>query len=168
MYDHYNVSLKWCHATRSLAFRFTCRHNPDGHSSLTHAQLNTSQGTSNLDHSRRKCMKDNTTTDDGPSNAPQLLSYSHLKHRALIAVCCVASRCPFNSVTDPYYIQEVEMLRPSSCSPVNVFLLVNKQQRNTNLSSWSSLLYLCPQVGLQALHPAHRLGFVATVSDPED
>lgn len=50
------------------------------------------------------------------TNKP-LLSYSHSGHRALIAARCASSRRPFNSVTDPYYIQEVEMLRPGTKLP---------------------------------------------------
>lgn len=123
VYDHYEVSLEWCHATCSLTFQFTCHHNPSRHPSLTCAWLDTSQGTSNLDHTRRKCMKVNTTAEDGPSDTCKLLLYSYLKHRALIATRCAASKRPFNSVTDPYYIQEVEMLRPGTKlpSPAMVF-----------------------------------------------
>jgi len=61
-------------------------------------------------------MRDNTTTEN-PPDTHQPLSYSHSKHRALIAARCAASKRPFNSVADPYYIQEVEMLRPGTKLP---------------------------------------------------
>src|SRR5262245_20565383 len=36
---------------------------------------------------------------------------------AIIAMCCAASKHPFQSVSDPYYIQEVEMLHPRTELP---------------------------------------------------
>lgn len=48
---------------------------------------------------------------------PQPPAYSRSKHRALIAARCASSKHPFNSVADPYYIQEVEMLCPGTKLP---------------------------------------------------
>ena len=62
-------------------------------------------------------MKDNMAVENGPSGTHQPLSYSYPKHRALIAARCAANKRPFNSVADPYYIQEVEMLRPGTKLP---------------------------------------------------
>ena len=62
-------------------------------------------------------MKDNGIAESGPSDTRQPLSYSYSNHRALIAARCAASKRPFNSVADPYYVQEVEMLRPGTKLP---------------------------------------------------
>jgi hypothetical protein len=32
-------------------------------------------------------------------------------------MCCAANRRPFNSVKDPFYLQEVELLRPGTAVP---------------------------------------------------
>lgn len=118
-YDHYNISLERCHDTRTLTFRFTCRFDPDGHPSSTRRRLDTSQGTSNLERSRKKCMQQRGSNDAPAPTTPQppLLTYSQSKHRALIAARCASSKRPFNSVADPYYTQEVEMLRPGTKLP---------------------------------------------------
>jgi len=119
VYSHYNVSLERCHETRTLTFRFTCRFDPVGHQSSTHGRLDTSQGTSNLDRSRKKCRQ-RCGVDDSPTpsnSQPVPPVYSRSKHRALIAARCASSKRPFNSVADPYYVQEVEMLRPGTKLP---------------------------------------------------
>lgn len=51
------------------------------------------------------------------SDTHQPLSYSHSNHRTLIVAYCAASKCLFNSVADPYYVQEVEMLCPGTRLP---------------------------------------------------
>ena len=40
--------------------------------------------------------------------------YSPAAHQALIALQCVVSKWPFNSVSDPFYAQEVQMLCPGT------------------------------------------------------
>jgi hypothetical protein len=123
MYNHYDISLERCHETHTLTFKFTCRYDPIGHPSLTRGRLDTSQGTSNLERSRKKCMQRRGVNENpGPGAAPQPppLTYSRSKHRALIAARCARSKWPFNSVTDPYYIEEVEMLCPGTKLPCPV------------------------------------------------
>ena len=119
VYDHYNVSLERSHETRTLTFRFTCRFDPIGHPSLIRGRLDTSQGTSNLERSRKKCIQRRGADENPTPGAPQPpgLMYSQPKHRALIAARCASSKRPFNSVADAYYIQEVEMLRPGTKLP---------------------------------------------------
>lgn len=84
---------------------------------MTRGRLETSQGTSNLERSRKKCMQRRGVDETHVADAQQLVTYSQPKHRALIAARCASSRRPFNSVADPYYIQEVEMLRPGTKLP---------------------------------------------------
>lgn len=120
VYSHYNVSLDRCDETRTLTFRFTYRVNPDGHPPLTRHRLDTSQGTSNLERARRKCNQDrgeDDHTSSGTPAAPPPPTYSVAKHCALIAAHCASSRRPFNSVSDPHYVQEVQMLCPEAKIP---------------------------------------------------
>lgn len=119
VYNHYDISLERCHITRTLTFWFTCRFDPIGHPPLTRSRLNTSQGTSNLDRSRKKCMQERGLNEDTTPVAPQpsTLTYSRSRHRALIAARCASSKRPFNSVADPHYIQEVQMLCPGAKLP---------------------------------------------------
>ncbi|KAF9792012.1 hypothetical protein BJ322DRAFT_980034, partial [Thelephora terrestris] len=81
--------------------------------------LSTSQGTSNLERSRRKCMQQRGANENPIPDVPQPppLTYSQPKHHALIAARCASSKRSFNSVADPYYIQEVEMLCPGTKIP---------------------------------------------------
>lgn len=117
VYAHYNVSLERCSETQMLTFRFTCRFDPINHPSLKRGRLDTSQGTSNLERSRKKCQQlcGKGASSDAPMLSPP--AYSRSKHRALIAARCASSKCPFNSVSDPYYVQEVQMLCPQASLP---------------------------------------------------
>ncbi|KAJ6624792.1 hypothetical protein B0H10DRAFT_1668944, partial [Mycena sp. CBHHK59/15] len=38
-------------------------------------------------------------------------------YRALVALRCASSHRPFNAVQDPYYLEEVELLRPGTKVP---------------------------------------------------
>jgi len=115
-YKHYSVSLERCHQTKTLTFRFTCQIDPIRHPSITRRRLNTSQGTSNLERSCKKCQELHGE-DASSSTPPPHPVYSRSKHCALIAARCASSRRPFNSVSDPYYIQEVRMLCPEATLP---------------------------------------------------
>ncbi|KAF9789383.1 hypothetical protein BJ322DRAFT_980892, partial [Thelephora terrestris] len=79
--------------------------------------LDTSQGTSNLERSRKKCQRLRGEDASSSAPAPPPPAYSRSKHHALIAARCASSRRPFNSVSDPYYIQEVQMLCPEANLP---------------------------------------------------
>jgi hypothetical protein len=61
-------------------------------------------------------------TEDSSKNAQQMLensisTYSPFHHRAIVAVCCAASHHLFNSLADPYYLKEVELLHPGTVIP---------------------------------------------------
>ncbi|EPQ54971.1 hypothetical protein GLOTRDRAFT_24990, partial [Gloeophyllum trabeum ATCC 11539] len=43
--------------------------------------------------------------------------YTPARHRALVALRCASSYRPFNSVHDPFYVAEVELLRPGTKPP---------------------------------------------------
>ncbi|KAG1863098.1 hypothetical protein F4604DRAFT_1587261, partial [Suillus subluteus] len=43
--------------------------------------------------------------------------YTPEANRALIVMHCAVNRCPFRSVADPLYIEEVELLRPEVIVP---------------------------------------------------
>lgn len=49
--------------------------------------------------------------------APLAIEYSEARHRAMIAMRCCVHHRPFNFVDDPYYVQEVQMLRPNTKLP---------------------------------------------------
>ena len=51
------------------------------------------------------------------TSSNQVVPYSVAAHRVLIALRCAASRRPFSSVTDPFYILEVQMLRSGTTLP---------------------------------------------------
>lgn len=51
VYNHYNITLKRCHETQTLTFQFTFKSDLIGHPSLTCHRLDTSQRTSNPEHS---------------------------------------------------------------------------------------------------------------------
>ncbi|KAH6897555.1 hypothetical protein BKA70DRAFT_1116256, partial [Coprinopsis sp. MPI-PUGE-AT-0042] len=76
----------------------------------------THQGTSNLRAATKKCLDRNQAI---LPQAPgvETLKYSKATHRALIAVRCAARNRPFNMVSDPEYLQEVEMLCPGTSVP---------------------------------------------------
>lgn len=161
VYGHYNISLECCNTTHTLTFQFTCRFDPTEHASLTHARAATSQGTSNLERGRHKCDKAHGVDPSTSGNNIQLQpppQYSYAKYRAFIAAHCASSRRPFNSVADPHYIQEVEMLRPGTKlpSPATVSRDVNRmyevgvdvvQKYFSVCFSHYSLMFSCLLVG---------------------
>ena len=44
------------------------------------------------------------------------IPYSVAGHQALLAQCCATSARPFNMVSDPDYLKEVQMLRPGTAA----------------------------------------------------
>ncbi|TRM65130.1 hypothetical protein BD626DRAFT_364393, partial [Schizophyllum amplum] len=70
--------------------------------------LKTPDGTNQLLRTNRECDKRRGVlplTDDAPP-------YSYAAHRTLIALRCASSHRAFELVRDPFYIQEVQLLRP--------------------------------------------------------
>lgn len=126
-YDHYNISLKRStYDTRpdKLIFIFTCRHNDPLHRAQQRPHSNTSVGTGNLKRTadacdQRRCSNSGTDTNAGTQQTlhGSVSRYTPARHRALIAVRCARSRRPFESVADPDYQAEVELLRPGTHIP---------------------------------------------------
>lgn len=86
--------------------------------------MNTSVGTSNLNRNVLKCntRRGVLPAEDSSKNAQQDLhgaisTYSALKHRVIIAMRCATSHRPFNMVVDPWYMREVNLLRPGTDLP---------------------------------------------------
>jgi len=50
------------------------------------------------------------------SSSP-MVPYSVAAHHVLIALRCATLRRPFSSVTDPFYVLEVQMLQPGTTLP---------------------------------------------------
>ncbi|KZP09649.1 hypothetical protein FIBSPDRAFT_759663 [Athelia psychrophila] len=44
-------------------------------------------------------------------------TYTPAHHRAIIMMRCAMSRRPFNMIKDPFYLQEVQLLYPSTQLP---------------------------------------------------
>jgi hypothetical protein len=79
--------------------------------------MSTSHGTQNLKRGIEQCIKRRGIGQDldTQAGAQQTLqgkvsTYTPARHRALIAMRCAASKRPFESVRDPHYILEVELL----------------------------------------------------------
>jgi hypothetical protein len=87
------------------------------------ARMATSEGTMNLKRKIAACLKRCGVSDGGTSMGAQqtitgtISKYTPSKHRALIAMCCARSSCPFNVVNDPEYKEEVELLHPGTKLP---------------------------------------------------
>ncbi|KAJ7189230.1 hypothetical protein C8R46DRAFT_842336, partial [Mycena filopes] len=71
-------------------------------------------GTSNLLNKAKECDEDRGVITERPSTAP---TYSVAAHRTIIAMRTATSNRPFNIVHDPYYEQEVQLLRPGTTLP---------------------------------------------------
>ncbi|KAK6992134.1 ribonuclease H-like domain-containing protein, partial [Favolaschia claudopus] len=128
VYDHYTVSLERQLDKDSnphcLIFLFTCRFDPKNHNVQRRKRIQNSQGTSNLARTMKTCCESRKVEvgADSSKGAQQDLHrsvsrYTPAHHRALIALRCAASHRPFNSVTDPLYLEEVELLRPGTNVP---------------------------------------------------
>lgn len=126
VYKHYNVSLVRHTSIDGgpgyIEFKFTCKNDPIGHKPHVRRRMETSHGTKNLKRGQTDCKARRGVKGDSNIGAQQTLTravsnYSPARHRALIAMRCAVSRRPFNSVRDPYYIDEVEMLRPGTHIP---------------------------------------------------
>ncbi|KAJ6619309.1 hypothetical protein B0H10DRAFT_1793890 [Mycena sp. CBHHK59/15] len=81
-----------------------------------------SQGTSNLTKGIKQCEAKRGVSGDSNKNAQQDLhrsvsSYTPARHRALIALRCTSSHRPFNSILDPFYLEEIRLLRPGTKVP---------------------------------------------------
>jgi hypothetical protein len=127
-YDHYNVEVERhvdSHGQpHQIFYKFICRFDPLTHGKHLRARMATGHGTQNLKRGADTCNKRRGVTDGSSSHAgaQQTLSrtvstYTPSRHRALIAMRCAASKRPFQSVEDAYYLEEVEMLRPGTVVP---------------------------------------------------
>ncbi|GBE89936.1 Putative AC transposase OS=Zea mays PE=2 SV=2 [Sparassis crispa] len=138
-YDHYNITLERNFTKDGkadhLLFCFKCKYDPANHRTQYRERSKTSQGTKNLDRSTKACFKRRGVgpSDDPHAGAQQTLMntisrYSERAHRAIVALRCAASRRPFHSVADPYYLEEVELLRPGTKVPTPHMVSQDVQQ----------------------------------------
>ncbi|KAJ6619854.1 hypothetical protein B0H10DRAFT_1792703 [Mycena sp. CBHHK59/15] len=87
--------------------------------------MQSSQGTGNLARGEKECnarrgMKGNTNKNAQQDLFGSVLRYTLARHRAIIALQCASSHRPFNSVADPYYLEEVELLHPGTKVPAPI------------------------------------------------
>jgi hypothetical protein len=124
-YDHYSVSLERLYnhdgSKFKLRFKFTCRFDPVNHIQYRDRMM-TAQGATNLTRSIIQCEKKRGVQGNSPANAQQNLhgsvsKYTEIRHRAIVALRCAVSHRAFNMVDDPFYKQEVELLRPGTKVP---------------------------------------------------
>jgi len=117
VYDHYDVSVTRVEGKDKpyIDFVFTCKYGSSNHPPRRRRRMGTKDGTGNLHKAVGKCsQKPQPVTAPHPTDNT---AYSPAAHRALIALRCAVSKRPFNSVSDPLYAQEVQMLRPGTKLP---------------------------------------------------
>ncbi|KAJ7772032.1 hypothetical protein DFH07DRAFT_879090, partial [Mycena maculata] len=128
VYDHYSISLERAFSGPQqdqpgvLTFIFTCRHDPLTHTVQRRKRMQSSQGTGNLGKTNLKCDKRRGVEGDTNKGAQQDLhrsisNYTPARHRALIALRCASSHRPFHAIRDPFYLEEIELLRPGTSVP---------------------------------------------------
>ncbi len=96
---------------------FTCKINPENHTSHYQARFKTSSGTTNLLNGIKQCDKRNNITSHSLLSSSPSLPYSIATHRTLLALRCATNNRPFNIVNDQFYEIEVDMLRPGTKLP---------------------------------------------------
>jgi len=116
VYDHYHVSVKRVEGDdRHIDFIFTCKYGSSNHPPQRRRRMGTKDGTGNLRRTLTKCL--GQPQSEIQPHPTEDVPYSPAAHRALIALRCAVSKRPFNSVSDPFYAQEVHMLRPGTKLP---------------------------------------------------
>ncbi|KAJ7723015.1 hypothetical protein DFH07DRAFT_722484, partial [Mycena maculata] len=78
--------------------------------------------TGNLGKANAKCDKRRGVEGDTNKDAQQDLhrsisKYTPAHHHALIALHCASSHRPFNTIRDPFYLEEIKLLRPGTSVP---------------------------------------------------
>ncbi|RXW13602.1 hypothetical protein EST38_g12250, partial [Candolleomyces aberdarensis] len=120
-YAHFDITLKRLTEDngepKELVFIFTCKTDPAGHSAHRRPRKKTSSGTGNLVAGMNACLKRQGLDLVVVSASASTIPYSPENHRTLIALRCAANMRPYNSVQDPLYAAEVEMLRPGTKIP---------------------------------------------------
>ena len=117
VYGHYHVSIKRIEDNdeRYIDFIFTCKYGASNHPPQRWRRMGPKGGTGNLQKTLVKCSGQIQPTTESHSTTD--LPYSPAAHRTLIALRCATSRQPFNSVSDPFYACEVQMLCPGTKLP---------------------------------------------------
>jgi hypothetical protein len=102
---------------RLLRFQFSCRYGDIKHVKIRN-RMKTSDGTNRLLRTAIKCDEDHgVISSSSSSNIVKSFTYSPTAHRTMIALRATSNHRPMNSVTDAWYHQEVQMLRPGTPIP---------------------------------------------------
>jgi hypothetical protein len=154
VYSHYNVTLRRLLRNKKMYFIFTCKHGNRQHEPLEWARSKTSDGTTNLSNSSKKCdckrgVPAGTSTSTGPIAAGVLL-YSVAAHRTILTLWCATSHRPLNITNNKYLKILTEFLRPGTKVPLprtvsldikNIYLEFSKYVRTYfKVSSTSSMI----------------------------
>ncbi|KAK7456412.1 hypothetical protein VKT23_010660 [Stygiomarasmius scandens] len=114
VYNHYDASLTRLNKSRSFRIVFKCKYRDHKHSDQYRERMNNT-GTGNLNKTAKSCDKRNHRPE--PIEMKTTTAYTEDRHRALIAIRSAQSKRPFHMVEDPYYVEEVELLRPGTKLP---------------------------------------------------
>ena len=162
-YRHFNISLDRSSDSGELFFVFTCTVDPESHVPHRRSRLKTSSGTKNLNDSVKACdarlgIVSPTLQQSGAGHIP----YSPANHRTLLALRCAKNMRPFNFVSDPLYIAEVNMLRPGTKLPdpttVSRDVKLLYEQLSMHVSDYFQVIYfLFPRESFSYLTNSQKL-----------
>lgn len=99
---------------------YACKWNDPKHRIVSRTRSNFLAGTTNLNNSAKTCEKRNShrmallAASADESSPPE---YSEAMHRAIVVLHCAHSKRSFQSLKDPWYLAEVELLRPGTRVP---------------------------------------------------
>lgn len=142
VYSYYNVTLWRILHNKRMYFVFTCKHGNHWHKPLKWACNKTSDGTTNLCNSSKKCghecsVSAGTSASTGPISAGVLL-YLVAVHQTILVLWCATSHHPFNITNDKYLKILTEFLHPGTKVPLpqtvlldikNIYLELSKNVR---------------------------------------
>ncbi|CUA77267.1 Putative AC transposase [Rhizoctonia solani] len=113
---HYLKNVNGALEPHYLEFKFICRYQPDK-CKVGRKRKSTGDGTSNLRKAIKKCDKDRMAPDSLSVLPPDYIPYSQLMFRVLLIIWCVVNYRPFQTVSDPAFLDIVHMLRPEAIVP---------------------------------------------------
>ncbi|KAG8769320.1 hypothetical protein FRC12_005039 [Ceratobasidium sp. 428] len=123
VYDHFVIGLEKIPRINSttganlpgtMVFTFTCRHDPTRCKTLRRKRRETSSGTHNLNLAMERCNKRRGVVLSS-SAAP--VPYSQSRFRAHLAIWCAVNHRPFSAISDPLFVDFVQLLRPGTNVP---------------------------------------------------
>ncbi|KAJ3490892.1 hypothetical protein NLJ89_g11393 [Agrocybe chaxingu] len=122
VYKHYNITMQRNYhdeaktIPKSIDFIFMCKTHPQNHNGpRVRTREKSGMGTTALLKDVGNCEKKQGVVQMKKTST--IIPYTYERYRALVALQCACSARPINSVQDPDYRDEVEMLRPGTIAP---------------------------------------------------